>query len=324
MRVFVTGGTGLVGSLLVKKLRERGDQVVALSRRPDAAKQLWGDAVTAIVGDPVQPGPWMDAVSDCDAVVHLAGEGIFNRRWSQEFKDLIYSSRIKSTDNIVAALGKTPAAGASVSPASSPLASADGLGAKERVLVNGSAVGYYGPHGDEELTENSLAGNDFLAKVCLDWEKAAQAAIVHGIRVVLLRTGVVLDQNAGALAKMLTPFKMFAGGPIAGGRQYMSWIHNEDEVGLILFALGHPEVNGPINATAPNPVTNKEFSEALGKVLGRPSFLPTPGFALRVMLGESSKIITQGQRVFPRKALAAGYAFKFTDVEAALRDLLAK
>jgi uncharacterized protein (TIGR01777 family) len=133
----------------------------------------------------------------------------------------------------------------------------------------------------------------------------------------------VLDQNAGALAKMLTPFKMCVGGPIAGGRQYMSWIHNEDEVGLILFALDHPEVNGPLNATAPNPVTNKEFSQALGKVLGRPSFLPTPGFALRVMLGESSQIITQGQRVFPRKALAAGYTFKFTDVEAALRDLLA-
>jgi NAD dependent epimerase/dehydratase family enzyme len=330
MRVFVTGGTGLVGSLLVKKLRERGDQVVALSRRPDAAKQLWGDAVTVIVGDPVQPGPWMEAVSDCDAVVHLAGEGIFNRRWSQEFKDLIYSSRIKSTDNIVAALGKesrvrrdAPYGGAPGSPASSPLAPPEGLGAKARVLVNGSAIGYYGPHGGEELTENSLAGNDFLAKVCLDWEKAAQAAIVHGIRVVLLRTGVVLDQNAGALAKMLTPFKMCVGGPIAGGTQHMSWIHNEDEVGLILFALDHPEVDGPINATAPNPVTNKEFSKALGKVLGRPSFLPTPGFALRVLLGESSQIITQGQRVLPRKALSAGYAFKFSDVEAALRDLLA-
>src|SRR5262245_10283753 len=204
MRVFITGGTGLVGSLLVKKLRERGDQVVALSRRPEAAKQLWGDAVTVIVGDPAQSGPWMEAVRDCDAVVHLAGEGIFNHRWSQEFKDLIYSTRIKSTDNIVAALGKTPAAGAPGSPASSSLAPGEGLGANGRVLINGSAIGYYGPHGDEELTENSLAGNDFLAKVCLDWEKAAQTAIVHGIRVVLLRTGVVLDQNAGALAKMLT------------------------------------------------------------------------------------------------------------------------
>lgn len=311
MRVFVTGGTGLVGGLLVKKLRERGDQVVALSRRPDAATLL-GDGVTVITGDPTTPGPWMDAVANCDAVVHLAGEGVFNRRWSQEFKDLIYSSRIKSTDNIVAALGKAPAA-------SLP----DGRGSS-RVLINASAIGYYGPHGDEELTESSLAGNDFLAKVCLDWEKAAQAATVHGVRVVLLRTGIVLDNTGGPLTKMLTPFKMFVGGPIAGGRQYMSWIHREDEVGLILLALDHPEMNGPLNATAPNPVTNREFSTALGKALGRPSFLPTPGFALKITLGQVAEIITTGQRVLPRKAQEAGYVFKFSELEAALRDLLAK
>ena len=354
MRVFLTGGTGLVGSLLVKKLLARGDQVVVLSRRPDAGKKLWGESVTIVAGDPVTPGAWMDAVAACDAVVHLAGEGIFNRRWSQEFKDLIYSSRIKGTDNIVAALGKSAAvAPASQGPpafssnlaesvqppafspllaetekrtSSSPLPPGEGLGVRgtPRVLVSGSAIGFYGPHGDEELTENSLAGIDFFSKVCTDWEKAAQAATSHCVRVVLLRTGVVFDKNGGALTKMLPPFKMGVGGPIAGGRQFMSWIHNEDLCGLILFALDHAEVNGPLNGTAPNPVTNKEFSKALGKVLGRPSFLPTPGFALRVMLGEVSEVITQGQRVLPRKALDAGYAFKFTEVEAALRDLLAK
>jgi uncharacterized protein (TIGR01777 family) len=302
MRVFVTGGTGLVGSLLVKKLRERGDAVVILSRRAEAAQQFPDCKI--IVGDPMTPGPWMEEVTGCEAVVHLAGEGIFNRRWSQEFKDLIYASRIKSTDNIVAALGK-----------SSPLTSG-------RVLINASAIGIYGPHGDEELTEDSLPGNDFLAKVCIDWEKAAQAATVHGVRVVFLRTGVVLDKNGGALKQMLTPFKMFAGGPVGSGKQWMSWIHNEDEVGLILFALDHPELSGPLNATAPLPVTNRDFATALGKVLGRPSFFPTPAFMLHLMLGQAAEIVTSGQRVLPKKALAAGYAFKFADLESSLRNLL--
>jgi uncharacterized protein len=304
MRVFVTGGTGLVGILLVKKLRERGDQVVLLTRRADAIKLQWGDGVAIVAGDPVQAGPWMDAVKDCNAVVHLAGEGIFNRRWSNAFKDLIYSSRIKGTDNIVAALGKNTGSGA-------------------KVLISASAIGYYGPHGDEEVTEESPAGTDFLAKVCSDWEKAAQPAIIHGVRLVLLRTGIVLDKAGGALAKMLTPFKMCVGGPIGSGNQWMSWIHNQDEVGLILFALDHAEIIGPVNAVAPHPVTNKEFGHALGKVLGRPSFLPTPAFAFRVILGESSQIITNGQKVLPKKALSAGYAFKFPKVEEALRDLLA-
>ncbi|MSQ93891.1 MAG: TIGR01777 family protein [Gemmataceae bacterium] len=313
MRVFVTGGTGLVGTHLLKKLRERGDHAVVLSRRPEAVQQLASEHCTVVVGDPVQPGPWMDVIADCDAVVHMAGEGVFNRRWSQEFKDLIYSSRIKSTDNIVAALGKP-----------SPLPTGgEGPGVRGKVFVSGSAIGYYGPHGDEELTEESLAGNDFLAKVCIDWEKAAQAASVHGVRVVLLRTGIVLDKTGGPLAKMLTPFKMFVGGPIAGGRQYMSWIHIDDEIGLILHALDHPEISGPLNSTAPQPMTNRDFSKSLGKALGRPSFLPTPGFALRVMLGEGAQLVTTGQRVVPKKALESAYAFKFTDLETALKHLLA-
>jgi len=315
MRVFVTGGTGLVGSLLVKRLRERGDHVVVLSRRPEAAQQFAGENCTVVIGDPVKAGPWMDAIAECDAVVNLAGEGIFNRRWSQEFKDLILSSRIKSTENVVAALGKT----------ASPLPTAGaGQEVKARVLINASAIGIYGPHGDEELSEDSLPGNDFLAKVCADWEKSALTASVQGVRVVLLRTGIVLDKSGGALAQMLTPFKMFAGGPVAGGKQWMSWIHNEDEVGLILLALDHAEIEGPFNATAPNPVTNRDFSTALGKALGRPSFMPTPAFMLRVMLGESAQIVTSGQRVLPKKAFAAGYVFKFANLETALRDLLLK
>lgn len=320
MRVFVTGGTGLVGSLLVKKLRERGDHVLLLTRRPDAVTHLAGTNCAIVNGDPTQPGPWMNVVADCDAVVNLAGEGIFNRRWSDAFKEVIYSSRIKATDNVVSALGKAPSSATVMTSASKPSAPAD---SRRRVLINASAIGIYGPHGDEELNEDSLPGNDFLAKVCTDWEKSAQAATAHNVRVVLLRTGIVLDKNGGALKQMLTPFKMFAGGPVGNGKQWMSWIHNEDEVGLILHALDHVEISGPLNATAPNPVTNREFATALGKALGRPSFMPTPGFILRVMLGQAAEIVTAGQRVLPKKAFAARYAFKFTEVEAALRDLLA-
>jgi uncharacterized protein len=304
MRIFLTGGTGLVGTLLIKRLRERGDHVVVLSRRLEAVQQLQGDNVSVVVGDPANAGPWMDAIADCQAVVHLAGEGLFNRRWNQAFKDLIYSSRIDSTKNVVAAISKIPNASA------------------RPVLVSGSAIGVYGPRGDEELTEASPHGSDYLSKLCLDWENAASTAAGQGVRVVLLRTGIVLDPAGGALKQMLPPFKMFVGGPIGSGKQYMSWIHNEDEVGLILFAIDHAEITGPLNATAPNPVTNKQFAQALGKVLGRPSFLPTPAFALRVLLGESAQIVANGQRVLPAKALAAGYRFKFTDIEAALQNLL--
>ena len=215
-------------------------------------------------------------------------------------------SRILSTQNLVAALAKKPRR-------------ADGT---PKVLVNGSAIGWYGPHGDEELTEESGPGNDFLAQLCIEWENAANAAQQHGVRVVLLRTGVVLAKSGGALSNMLTPFKMFVGGPVGSGRQFMSWIHIEDHVGATIFALDHDEIAGPMNATAPTPVTNKDFAKTLGRVLHRPSFMKTPAFVLRVALGEVANVVTKGQRVLPRKALQAGYHFKFTEVEAALRDVL--
>ncbi len=319
MRVFVTGGTGLVGSLLVKKLRERGDHVLLLTRRPDSVTHLAGTNCAIVNGDPTQAGPWMNVVADCDAVVNLAGEGIFNRRWSEAFKDLIFSSRIKATDNVVAALGKSPSSATITTRAPEPAAATD---SRHRVLINASAIGIYGPHGDEELSEDSLSGNDFLAKVCIDWEKAAHAATAHNVRVVLLRTGIVLDKAGGALKQMLTPFKMFAGGPVGNGKQWMSWIHNEDEVALILHALDRTDINGPLNATAPNPVTNRDFATALGKALGRPSFMPTPGFMLHVMLGQAAEIVTTGQRVLPRKAQASGFQFRYPLLDAALSALL--
>jgi uncharacterized protein (TIGR01777 family) len=301
MRVFVAGGTGLVGGRLVGRLLERGDHPVVLTRRPDVAKQKWGPGCTVIAGDPMIPGAWAESIKDCAAAVNLVGEGIFNRRWSAAFKQLLYASRVQSTENIVAALVKNSAT---------------------KILVNASAIGYYGSTGDEELTEASPPGTDFLATASVDWEKATRPAAAQGIRTVSLRVGVVLDPGGGALQKMITPFKMFVGGPIGSGKQFISWIHHADMLGLILFALDNAQASGPMNATAPGPVTNKEFSKALGRALHRPSFLPTPGFMLRVVLGPVAGIITKGQRVLPKKALDLGYRFKFADIDSAMRDMI--
>jgi uncharacterized protein (TIGR01777 family) len=306
MRVFVTGGTGLVGTRLIPRLRDRGDHVVLLSRRAGPARERFGKACTVVEGDPMQPGPWMDAVADCDAVIHLAGENVFARRWSPEFKALLRDSRVKSTENVVQALAKQPRTAAG----------------NAKVLVNASAIGYYGPHGDEELTEDSPPGDDFLARLCVEWEQAARGAEQHGVRVAYVRVGVVLAKEGGALAKLLTPFKLGGGGPAGSGRQWMSWIHRDDLVGIFLLALDHDNARGPLNGTAPEPVTNKAFGKALGHALHRPSFMPTPGFALRLMLGEVADVIVNGQRVLPKRPLALGYSFQYPTVEAALAEIL--
>jgi uncharacterized protein (TIGR01777 family) len=305
MRVFLTGGTGLVGTRLIKRLRERGDEVVLLTRRPAVARDKLGDG-TVVEGDPTQPGPWMDAVADCDAVINLAGENIFGRRWSDDFKKTLLDSRVRSTENVVQALARHPKA----------------PGGASKVLVNASAVGYYGPRGDEEINEDAPPGDDFLAHVCVEWEKAARGAEAAGARVALMRIGVVLDREGGALAALLTPFKMGVGGPAGSGRQWMPWIHHADVVGLLLFAMDNAGARGPINTTAPHPVTNREFSKALGRALHRPAFLPVPGFALRLRFGEVAGVILTGQRVVPREALKLGYAFQFPTVDAALADIL--
>jgi uncharacterized protein (TIGR01777 family) len=310
MRIFVTGGTGLVGSRLVGRLQERGEEIILLSRRGAAARAMLGPDGRVIEGDPLRPGPWMDVVRECDAVVHLAGENIFGRRWSQKFKQILFDSRIKSTQNVVQALAAQPRT----------------AGGAAKILVNASAIGYYGPHGDEELTEDSPPGNDFLAHLCVEWEKAARAAEPHGIRVALVRIGIVLDKAGGALGKMLLPFKLGAGGPIGwtprSGQQVMSWIHHADMVGILLLALSHANAMGPLNATAPHPVTNFEFSKALGRALHRPSVLPTPPLALRVLLGEVADVLTTGQRVLPKRALALGYTFRFPQLDAALANIV--
>jgi uncharacterized protein (TIGR01777 family) len=305
MRVFVTGGSGLIGSRLVKRLRERGDEVRLLTRRPDAVREKFAGC-HLIAGDPMIAGPWMEAAAECDAVVNLAGENIFGHRWNDDYKRLLMDSRVKTTDNVTAALARRPRTDSGAA----------------KVLVSASAIGYYGPHGDEEIGEDAPPGSDYLAEICVAWEKSARAAEAAGARVALVRIGIVLDRDGGALKPMLTPFKLGVGGPVGSGRQWMSWIHNADVVGIILFALDRGDARGPLNGTAPNPVTNKEFGKALGRALHRPALLPTPGFVMRVALGEVAGVVLTGQRVLPREVLRLAYQFRFPTIDAALADIL--
>jgi uncharacterized protein len=273
VKVTITGGTGLIGTRLTERLRERGDDVTTLSLRRDALEPK---------------------LEGADAVVHLAGENLA-QRWTEDAKREILASREQGTRRLVEALPESV-----------------------KTLVSASAVGYYGPRGGEEVTEDDPPGDDFPARVCVAWEREANKA---DARVVTIRTGVVLDASGGALAKMLVPFKLGVGGPVAGGRQYLPWIHIDDLVGLYVAALDN-EWRGPFNATAPNPATNAEFSKALGRALHRPAVLPVPGFALHALYGEMAVIVTTGQRAVPRNALAHGHEFSHPDLDEALNTAL--
>jgi uncharacterized protein (TIGR01777 family) len=305
LEVTVTGATGLLGPSLVNALRERDTQVTVLTRDPERARARLGD-VQAVGWELLsEPAP-AEALLGRDAVLHLAGEPVA-QRWSEKVKRAIRDSRVIGTRNLVAGLAQ---AGESHS------------GGRPKTLISSSATGYYGPHGEEPLDEDAPPGSDFLAQVCAEWESAAAGATELGMRVVHVRTGVVLDRSGGALAKMLPPFRLGVGGPVAGGEQYMPWIHAQDVIGMMLAALEDERWSGPINATAPDPVPNRVFSKALGKVLGRPSLLPVPGFALRALYGEMAEIVTSGARVMPAKPLVLGYEFAFPQLEAALRAAL--
>jgi uncharacterized protein len=311
LRVTVTGASGLVGGTLLARLRAQNAEVTVLSRDPERALSLLqgpdsgpGPTLQAFAWEPLnEPAP-SEALAGRDAVVHLAGENVA-QRWSADAKAAIRESRVRGTANLIEGLRSLGASG------------------RPHVLVSSSAIGYYGPHGPEPLDEEAPPGTDFLAEVCVAWEQGAQAAAELGLRVVQVRTGVVLDRQGGALAKMLLPFRLGIGGPVAGGEQYMSWIHRDDLVGLMLAALANDGWSGAINATAPEPVTNREFSHALGRVLHRPSLLPVPGFALRALYGDMAEIVTGGARVMPAKPLVLGYRFVQPKLEAALRDALA-
>lgn len=301
MRVIVSGGTGLIGSALVPRLAAQGHEVVILSRSPGKDRDL-AAGVRVVGWDARSADGWGDLVDADTAIVNLAGENVAGGRWTDERKRRILESRVDAARAVVEAVERAPA--------------------QPRVLLQGSAIGYYGPTGDEVVDEQAPPGDDFLARVCVAWEGATDPVVKAGVRRALLRTGVVLSGEGGALPKMALPFRLFAGGPVGDGEQYVPWIHIEDEVGAILHLLANDELEGPFNLTAPEPVKNERLSRELGAALHRPSLLPAPSFALRLGLGEMADVLLTGQRALPAKLERSGYRFRFPQLAAALEDLL--
>ena len=306
MRVFITGGTGLIGRRIVLDRLQRGDQVVILTRGAKRAAKMFAAAsnpnVSIIQGDPREPGPWQSSIDGCDAVVNLAGASIAGRRWSRKYKDELVQSRINSTRNVAEAIGKA--------------------NHRPQVLLSASAIGYYGETGEIPTDESAPPANDFLADLCVKWEAEARRAQSHGTRVGLLRTGLVLDPRGGALPQMMRPYKMMLGGSIGAGRHFMSWIHWMDVLGLVHLALVNGAVSGPLNLCAPNPVRNREFSAALAKAMGKSSWFPVPRFALHIVMGEIARYAVMSQRVVPGRAKDHRYQFMYADIYSALVAIL--
>jgi len=300
MRVVITGGSGLIGSEVARDLGSAGHEIVILTRNPTKAELP--PNTRAVQWDGRTATGWSNLIDGDTAILHLAGESIASGRWSDAKKRRIRESRVDSGKAVLAAIRQASE--------------------KPRVLLQGSAVGYYGPCGDEVVTESHPPGSDFLAGVCVDWEGSTAEAESLGVRRALLRTGIVLSPKGGALPKMALPFRLMAGGPIGSGRQWVPWIHIADEVGAIRFLIEREDARGPFNLAAPRPLTNRDFSHALGKALHRPSFAPAPGFALRTVLGEMADMLLYGQRAVPHRLLEMGYAFRYPEALPALRNLL--
>jgi len=298
MKIFITGGSGFVGTNLSFYLLEKEHSVISVGTS-STHKVIRHDNFHYISADTTIKGAWQDELKDVDAVINLAGKNIF-KRWSDAYKDQIYTSRILTTRNLVEAITDK----------------------KDIILCSTSAVGYYGDRADEVLKEDALPGNDFLAKVCVDWEKEAFQAETKGIRVAAIRFGVVLNKNGGALAKMIQAFNFFAGGPLGSGQQWFSWIHMDDLIAAIIFILENPDVKGPINLCSPNPVRNRDFAGTLGQVLNRPSVLKTPSFMVRLIMGEMGKSLISSQRAIPDKLLKHGFKFQYPDINNALYNLV--
>jgi uncharacterized protein len=303
VRVLVTGASGTIGTALCDALFARGDDVVGLSRDPGRSRSV-NPRVVWHRWEPTLERPDPAAFEGVDGVVNLVGERI-DQRWNDEVKQRIMESRRQATHNLAQAIAALPEP------------------RRPRALVSQSAIGYYGNRGDEELDESSAPGSGFESEVPQAWEQAAHELDQAGVRVVVVRTGLVLTRKGGLLKEMLTPFKLGVGGPLAGGKQYFSWIHIDDEVGILLWALDDDQVSGTVNATAPGPVTNKEFSKALGRAVNRPAIVPVPGFALDLKFGgEFGHVLRGGQRVLPKRTQELGYAFKHAELDTALADLL--
>ncbi len=306
MKVAIAGATGFVGSRLVERLHSEGHKVLVLARDSERARRVFPASaypnLEIVAYTPAESGDWQNSIAGCDAVVNLAGVPIAEERWTAARQQAIMDSRKLTTAKLVEAI-------VNANP-------------KPSVFVSASAIGYYGTSETAEFDENSSAGNDFLAAVCKDWEAAAQPAKNAGTRLAILRLGIVLGMG-GALAKMLPPFKLFAGGPIGTGKQWFSWVHREDVVDLILYALQNPQVEGVLNATAPNPVRMNELCQTLGEVLSRPSWLPVPAFALELLLGDGAKVVLEGQKVLPKQTLASGFQYQYPTLKLALEEILA-
>lgn len=301
MKVLVTGASGFIGSALCDALLVRGDTVVGLTRDPLRARRT-NPSVAWHAWEPTLERPPAEAFDDVEGVINLLGEKI-DQRWTDEAKERIMESRRKGTHNLVGAIA--------------------GLERKPKVLVNQSAIGFYGDRGEGIVDESSEPGSGFDAEVVLEWEKAAREVEATGVRLVIVRTGHVLDPRGGMLKQLLTPFKLGVGGPLAGGRQYVSWIHIDDEVGILLWVLDNERVSGVVNSTAPTPVTNRELSKELGRALHRPAVVPVPGATLDLMYGrEFGRVLRGGQRVLPRRALDLGYEFRHPELDRALASLL--
>ena len=300
MKILITGGTGFVGTQLTTRLVQDGHTVTILTRSLKGAKER-PPGISYLEGDPTKKGPWQEAIKNHDAVINLAGASIFSK-WTEEHKKAIRESRVSTTQNIVEGIPSDPS--------------------KKITLFSTSAVGYYGFCGDEELIEDSPSGDDFLACIAKEWEGEALKARDKGARVVITRFGIVMGEKGGALSQMIPLFKKYIGGPIGNGKQWFSWVHIKDLAEAFAFLLKHPEISGPVNVCSPNPVRNRDLAKALGKVLQRPSFIPAPGFMVKLVLGEFGSVILKGQRVIPRKLLDNGFIFQYPDIRKALQSIL--
>ena len=300
--VLISGGSGFIGRRLAQELLARGDRVTVLTRDAARARRHFPERVRCAAWTPGKEGAWVEELATVDAVVHLAGEPVA-QRWSEAVKDRIVKSRVDSTRVLVEAIGKSAH--------------------KPSVFVCASATGYYGPRpADVTLDEGSEPGQGFLADVVKRWEEAARGAEALGLRTVEVRIGVVLGEGGGAIEKMIIPFKLFGGGPVGDGKQVVSWIHRDDVVGMILFALDDDRVKGPLNAVSPNPATSAELAHGIGAVMNRPSWISAPTFALKLAMGEAAEILTTGQRVYPKKAVELGYEFRHARLVPALESIL--
>jgi len=299
VKILMTGGTGFVGSQLTSRFVQDGNEVTILTRSEKGSKK-GAAGISYLLGDPTQKGPWQEAIKNHDAIINLAGASIFSK-WTDEHKKAIRESRVSTTQNIVEGIPSHPE--------------------KKITLLSTSAVGYYGFHGDEELFEESPPGNDFLAQIAVEWEGEALKALEKGARVIIARFGIVMGEKGGALSQMIPLFKKYIGGPIGTGKQWFSCIHIKDLAEAFAFLLKHSEISGPVNVCSPSPVRNKDLAKALGKALHRPSFMPAPGFMIKLVLGEFGSVILEGQRVIPKKLLENGFVFQYPDIHKALQNI---